>query len=578
MANPSENIQEQLAYYESIILKSTDAKERVHAIGRYGTICLTNRMHVNLEWSKEGLELARQLKYHDGIRNCASVCGYYYAVHGDFATSQEYFFEALEAGKHSDNITDYSAMLGNIAANFEQMGSFEQSINYVKQAIEINEKHNAKHLLVRNLAVMANVYYALEQYDKSKEYFEKATILAKELNNQSAVAMYVGNIGHVEHAQKNYQSAINHFSEALAINESLNLDMGIANNNGSLGKAYHELQEYDHAFAHLERAIEISKRTNVKASASNHLCELGSIYADANSGYFDSEKAEQLLLEALAYAQSTDSKSVLLKPLQTLSKFYRQTKNWEKFAEYIDKAHETEKEVRNAESIKAATGYEVQKKLATEEGARKATEKILHNILPQSIAERIKNGEEKIIQKFDNASVLFADMVGFTKWSEQHTVDEVAETLNQLFNLFDELATEHGVEKIKTIGDAYMCVAGLPEPCFDHAERIALMAIAMLQKVKENFPNGEIKLRIGIHSGEVIAGVLGKNKYAYDLWGDTVNTASRMESHGAENKIQVSDIFKNLLSDKFTFEERGEIELKGKGKMKTWFLIAEETL
>lgn len=236
MPNPSENIQEQLAHYESIIINSTDNRERIDAIDKHGTICLTNRMHVNLEWSKEGLALARSINYQDGIHGCATTCGYYYAVHGDFAKSQEYFFEALEASKHSDNITDYSATLGNIAANFEQMGSFEQAVNYIKQAMEINEKHNAKHLLVRNLAVMASVYYALEQYDKSKEYFEQATILAKELNNQSAVAMYVGNIGHVEHAQKNYRNAINHFSEALAINESLNLDMGIANNNGSLGK------------------------------------------------------------------------------------------------------------------------------------------------------------------------------------------------------------------------------------------------------------------------------------------------------------------------------------------------------
>lgn len=215
----------------------------------------------------------------------------------------------------------------------------------------------------------------------------------------------------------------------------------------------------------------------------------------------------------------------------------------------------------------------MQKKLATEEGARKATEKILHNILPQSIADRIKNGEEKIIQKFDNASVLFADMVGFTVWSRERNVNEVAETLNHIFNLFDELATEHGVEKIKTIGDAYMCVSGLPEPCGDHAERMAKMALAMNQKIADAYPSGEIKLRIGIHCGEVIAGVIGKNKYAYDLWGDTVNTASRMESHGVENKIQVSDAFKNFLADKFIFEERGEIEVKGKGRMKSWFLI-----
>lgn len=572
MANPSENIQQQLAHYEQIILTSADAIERIDAIDKYGTIGLTNRMHVNLEWSKEGLELARRLNYQSGIRGCATICGYYYAVHGDFAQSQKYFLEALEASKYSDNITDYSATLGNIAANFEQLGSFEQAIDYVRQAIEINEKHGAKHLLVRNLAVMANVYYSLEQYEKSKEYFEKATILARELNNQSAVAMYVGNIGHVEHALKNYRTAINYFREALTINESLNLDMGIANNNGSLGKTHHDLKEYGPAIKYLERAVEISRKNDVKASTANHLSELGSIYANEESAYFNFQKAEQHLQEALALAQSTDSKSIILKPLQLLSKLYKQAKHWDKYAEYIDKAHETEKEVRNAEAIKAATGYEIQKKLATEEGARKATEKILHNILPQSIAERIRNGEEKIIQRYDSATVLFADMVGFTVWSEQRDVNEVAETLNHIFNLFDELANEFGVEKIKTIGDAYMCVSGLPEPCADHAERMARMALAMNDKINQAYPHGDIKLRIGIHCGEVIAGVLGKNKYAYDLWGDTVNTASRMESHGVADKVHVSEDFRKLLADKFCFAERGAIEVKGKGEMRTWFL------
>ena len=206
--------------------------------------------------------------------------------------------------------------------------------------------------------------------------------------------------------------------------------------------------------------------------------------------------------------------------------------------------------------------------------------RILHNILPKKIAERIKNGEEEIIERYENVTVLFADMVGFTKWSEKKDVNELAKVLTNIFQIFDTLANQFGVEKIKTIGDSYMCAAGLPEPCADHAERTANMALAMNEKISEAYPNGEIKLRIGIHTGEVIAGVIGKNKYAYDLWGNTVNTASRMQSHGLENKIQVSDEFVRALqvsdigkmSETFTFEERGEIEIKGKGKMKTWFL------
>lgn len=247
-------------------------------------------------------------------------------------------------------------------------------------------------------------------------------------------------------------------------------------------------------------------------------------------------------------------------------------KNWEEYARCFKKFYLLEKEVKSEEAQKRGATLEMQRQVDLKEAERHATEKILHNILPKAIAERIKTGDEEIIERYENCSVLFADIVGFTTWSAGMEVKELARHLNKLFQIFDDLANQYGVEKIKTIGDAYMCVAGLPEPCDDHAERMAKMALAMNQKIAESYPSGEIKLRIGIHCGEVIAGVIGKNKYAYDLWGDTVNTASRMESHGVENKIQVSEEFRNQLGDKFSFEERGEIDVKGKGKMKTWFL------
>ncbi|MBK9249558.1 MAG: adenylate/guanylate cyclase domain-containing protein [Ignavibacteria bacterium] len=183
-------------------------------------------------------------------------------------------------------------------------------------------------------------------------------------------------------------------------------------------------------------------------------------------------------------------------------------------------------------------------------------------------------------------SVLFADIVNFTKLSQRITPEELVEGLDRIFSTLDALAEKYGLEKIKTIGDAYMVVSGAPIPRSDHAEAMAYFALEMMEAMKEfrSISTGEeIQLRIGIHSGEVVAGVIGKKKFAYDLWGDAVNTASRMESHGEAGKIHVSEEFMRALSlssptspMSLHFQERGDMDIKGKGMMKTYFLEAKQ--
>ena len=202
-------------------------------------------------------------------------------------------------------------------------------------------------------------------------------------------------------------------------------------------------------------------------------------------------------------------------------------------------------------------------------------ERLLLNILPAAIAERLKVDHETIAEGFAEVSVLFADIVGFTVLSAKIGPEELVGLLNQLFSSFDELADRHGVEKIKTIGDAYMAAAGLPEPCPDHARALTDMAVGMRAAIDEfNAATGhELGIRIGINSGPVVAGVIGRRKFIYDLWGDAVNTASRMESHGESGRIQVSESTRNALGDAFQFEKRGPIEVKGKGAMRTYFVV-----
>ena len=206
--------------------------------------------------------------------------------------------------------------------------------------------------------------------------------------------------------------------------------------------------------------------------------------------------------------------------------------------------------------------------------AHQRSEELLLNILPPSIAQRLKASGGTIADGFSDVSVLFADIVGFTRLSSRLSPERIVGMLNELFCKFDDVAGRLGLEKIKTIGDCYMVAGGLPEPRTDHAEAVAEMGLAMLDIVAELAARtGEaLSIRIGIHSGPVVAGVIGKRKFIYDLWGDTVNIASRMESHGLPGAIQLSDAARRLLDGKYRIRSRGTIDVKGKGEMDTWLL------
>jgi class 3 adenylate cyclase len=210
------------------------------------------------------------------------------------------------------------------------------------------------------------------------------------------------------------------------------------------------------------------------------------------------------------------------------------------------------------------------------EDEKEKFERLLLNILPQQIIGRLNDGETIIADRFDNVSVLFSDLVGFTEISSELAPTELVSYLNALFSVFDAHAQELGVEKIKMIGDAYMVVAGVPEQRPDHAQAIAEMALRMIETVERSKREGgaPFTARIGIHSGPVVAGIIGTHRFVYDVWGDTVNLASRLESSSEPNRIQVSEATAALLAEGFELEPRGKIAIKGKGRQNAYFLNA----
>jgi class 3 adenylate cyclase len=208
---------------------------------------------------------------------------------------------------------------------------------------------------------------------------------------------------------------------------------------------------------------------------------------------------------------------------------------------------------------------------------RAESERLLLNILPEPVAQRLKTEPGIIADRYDSASVLFADIVGFTPLSETLTAEEMVEWLNEVYSAFDALVQKHGVEKIRTIGDGYMVAAGVPFPRKDHAAAITRLALDIRAYFEELPPvhGHATNFRIGINSGPLVGGVIGTHKFQYDLWGDAVNTAARMESHGVPGRIQITAATNELIKDQFSCEPRGPIEVKGKGEMETWFVLGE---
>ena len=206
--------------------------------------------------------------------------------------------------------------------------------------------------------------------------------------------------------------------------------------------------------------------------------------------------------------------------------------------------------------------------------AHERADSLLLNILPRQIASRLKAGQKTIADSYDEVTVLFADIVDFTTMSSAADPVDVVNKLNEIFSDFDELAARRGLEKIKTIGDAYMVAGGLPEPRDDHAEAVVGFAVDMVDAIgrHRSWTGDPILLRVGINTGPIVAGVIGRQKFIYDLWGDAVNVASRMESNGLANQIQVTEAVRERLNDRYAFDEREPIFIKGKGEMVTYLL------
>jgi len=556
-----------------------------------------------LEYYTQALVMYHEFGDKSAIASITVNIGVVYDYLGDYDKALEFYATALGIYTELGEQSGIASITGNIGIIHKMTGTYDKALEYFTQALDLHELLGEKSAAARVKQNLGLLYAELGSLERALEYYNQALETQEALGAKSETAQILGNIGIVYLQPGSYHTALEYFARSLALHEEIGDRTEAAQVMGNIGNAYISLGDYDKALEYYGLALSIHRELGEEAGIALVTGNIGSALATVAYAGYNATVAEELLLEALTMNESLGIKWYQHQNHLNLATVYELQGDTAKALYHYKQYHAIEKEVQSEEHKKQAQRGAFERQIGAMQREQEVTERILHSILPKDIAHRIRRGDKKIIDKYDSVSVLFADIVGFTKLSHAITPEQLVEGLDVMFNTFDRLADKHGCEKIKTIGDCYMVVAGLPERCEDHVLRLTAMALDM-QHAIENFPDilagGSIRIRIGMHTGSVVAGIIGKNKFSYDLWGDAVNTASRMESHGEPGKIHVTEEFlKKLLMVKgewlmdevddvapltinhlpftinhlpFTIIPRGELDIKGKGLMNTYFL------
>ena len=531
------------------------------------------------------LEVAERTSNNDSTARILSDIALAYNSISEPLKSMPLLNRALKLSEdlHNESLIAITCM--NIGIVYRGQSQHAKALEYYRRAMNIFKSQNDKTRLTSVLGNIAIIYGVLGDNSKALEYSGNALELAVEQGNRALEMNLYGNIGLVHASREDYHSALEAMQKSLALADELGDVPNTIRQLGNLGGVYHALGEYESALQILNQSLARSEEFGSKIMVVVAVSGLGKLYSDEKFKGFNINLAEKYLLQAISIAESIGEKQKIYECSYIISQLYEKQQRWQEFAFHYKRYHEVEQEVKSEETKKLGMHIEFERKnseyekqIVSERTRASATEEVLHKVLPPVVAARLIKGE-KVADYFESVSILFADIVGFTPIAAQMTAEQVLAFLNYVFGEFDRIVENNGCEKIKTIGDGYLAVAGAPVACDDHAMKLATCALEMMSginlpyEIRTTLPkNSSFSIRIGLHSGSIFGGVVGEKRFVYDVYSDAVNTASRMESHGEAGKIHVSEDFKNKLGTDFTFTPRGEMEIKGKGKMRTFFL------
>lgn len=514
------------------------------------------------------------------IVDCLSTIGNIYESISEYPTALQYLKESLDISNEIEYKIGVARSLGNIGIIYLNLSDYQIALEYLEAALTIFEELQDYVGIAINLGNIGNVFRHLNEYSKAVDYYQKALDINTKHGKYDGAAINMGNIGIVYYYLQNYELALEYFHKAIAIKEEHGFKHKIAFNLSSIGNVYFSMEDYPKALEYYHQALQLNTEHHDKRGIGFNLKNLAFVYYCLE----DIPQSFDFINQCWNVAQELQDQLLEMECLELYSMLHEKTKDFEQAIGFFRRFVSLKDSINSQESKQKALLFDQKRRIEEDEKSRlmklarfQEQERIFHNILPVSIANRLIEGETTIAESYENVSIFFSDIVGFTELSSQLSPSELVDALNTIFTAFDRIGTKYGLEKIKTIGDAYMAVCGVPEQYEDHSLRTAKFALEIAEilpqlRLKERFE--KLQIRIGLHCGGVVAGIIGERKFAYDVWGDAVNVASRMESHSEPGKIHISEAFAKSIEShrEFSLIPRGEINIKGKGTMNTFWL------
>ncbi len=538
-----------------------------------------------------------------GAASCMMNIANVYSDKGNKPKALEYYYKAIEVYEEIGSKDDVSNLLSNIGLIYADDGDEAKALEIYLEALKLKDETGTRAGLGTLLGNIANIYSDKEEYPKAMHYYFRALQVDRETGDRNNEGIVLGNVGHAYVQQGDVILGIRYLREAISLNEEMESQSFLALNLQYLGRAYVALVRNEDrgkkiplvtdanivkaapipadrttrlksAVAFLERGIEISKEIGLADGLQNCYGDISDAHRLLGNYKTSLEYLDSFYVLRDSF-YSNDNKVIMAKLA---------TKREEDLKKKQIAINELTMRKKRNEQLYFTTGSGLLFVIIvglffsrkTIQKQKNVSEKLLLNILPAEVAKELKKKGESDAKLFDDVTVLFTDFVGFTTVSEKLTPKQLVDELHACFTAFDGIMAKYNIEKIKTVGDAYLAVSGLPLANEKHAENVVRAAIDirefMLARHNE-LKDKTFAVRIGVHSGNVVAGIVGVKKFAYDIWGDTVNTAARMEQSSVAGRINVSETTYAIVKDQFEFEYRGEVEAKNKGMMRMYFAV-----
>ncbi|MGB3077135.1 MAG: adenylate/guanylate cyclase domain-containing protein [Chitinophagales bacterium] len=530
---------------------------------------------------QQALEVYEEAGDKTGVANMLSNEGAVYFNQGDDAKALELHLKSLKMSEEIGDTLRIMTSLTNIGTVYlNKPATYNKALEYFLRSYDLSTAIDDKYMIGTSTANLGELYYKLGDDSTALLYLNQSV---KAYAGTEDLPYSLNYIGRVYTRQKEYAKALKNHEEAFEISKKLDTRLDMTQSLVGLAQAYYAKGDNNSAINAYKQSLDVGIPLNAVTEIKDAYEGLSLAYAK-NSDYSNAFHYQNLLLaiKDTIYNINTDKKLGTLQFTFDLEKKESQINLLTKDKEIQDQEIKRQVLVRNgfiggfAVVLLFAGVFFMQRNRISNE--RKRSERLLLNILPEETAEELKATGTAKTKSFDSVSVLFTDFKNFTLASEKLTPEELVAEINYCYSEFDRIVSNHGIEKIKTIGDSYMCAGGLPVPNKSHPFDVVSAGLEMVQFIEKNkqerMEKGEpyFELRLGIHTGPVVAGIVGIKKFAYDIWGDTVNTASRMESSGGIGKVNISGTTYELVKDKFTCIHRGKIEAKNKGVIDMYFV------